>query len=416
MATHRFLGAAAVLSATVGYALGGISSRSTHAAPAPVTPAPPKREVPSRASSPPSAVAPAPLPLAPSASSPPPPPPPPPLATSVLEAIGNTPLIELRSLGPTLPRGARVLAKCEFLNPGGSVKDRAALSIVLDAEARGVLLPGGTLVEGTGGNTGIGLALVAAARGYKCVFTMPPATSSEKVELARSMGARVEVCPAVPFTDPSHYYQRAQAIAKEIPGAVWCNQFEGHANARAHFETTGPEIWAQAGGHVDGLALAAGTGGTIGGLASYLRTRNPALRVFLIDPPGSSLAAYVRTGAVEPSPGNSINEGIGIGRITENFRTAGHIDRVFDGVDQEAVDMAYFLLLREGLWVGPSAALNVVAAVKAARELGEGATVVTVLCDGGARYGTKLWRSEWLKERGLAVCAAVTTGGSPGVA
>jgi len=342
----------------------------------------------------------------------------PPLARSVLELVGGTPLVELTSLSAAT--GCRILAKLEHLGPGGSVKDRAALALLAAAEASGALRAGGTVVEATGGNTGVALALAAALKGYACALTMPPATSDEKVALARALGARVEVCPAVPFGDARHYYARAAAVAAEIPGAVWVSQFENVANARAHAEGTGPEIWEQAGGRVDALALAAGTGGTIGGLTTALRARNPALRVFLIDPPGSSLAALVTRGALAASPGATINEGVGIGRLTANFSLAldAGIEEAFAGVDAEVVDMAAFLLRREGLHVGPSAALNVCGAVKAARRLGPGHTVVTVICDGGARYGTKLWAPDgaFLRERGLAVSPGVAAGGLPQIA
>jgi cysteine synthase A len=354
----------------------------------------------------------APPPPPPPPRAPPPPPPrapPPPLAASVLDLIGNTPLLELRSLSDAT--GCRILVKCEQFTPGGSVKDRAALSIVRAAEASGALAPGGAIVEATGGNTGIALALIAAQRGYRCFLTMPPTTSPEKVALARALGATVEVCAAVAFGEPEHYYARAAAIAAER-GAVWTDQFENAANRAAHFDTTGPEIWAQAGGRVDALALGAGTGGTIGGLATFLRARNPALRVFLIDPPGSALAAYVTRGELVASPGPTINEGIGLARITNNFAAAFPVEAAFQGVDAEVVDMAHFLLRREGLHVGPSAALNVIAAVKAARLLGPGHTVVTILCDGGARYAAKM-APDALAARGLAVSPAVLAGALP---
>lgn len=328
----------------------------------------------------------------------------------VLGAIGNTPLIELRSLSAAT--GCRILAKAEFMNPGGSVKDRAALNIVARLEADGALTPRhrlgpnerkGTLVEGTGGNTGVGLAIVAAARGYDAIFCMPENVSSEKVQLARTLGATVVVCPAVPFTDKRHYYHRAQQIAAETPGAVWTNQFESLMNAAGHYGGTGPEIWKQAGGIVDAFAVSAGTGGTIGGLACYLRERNPTLRVYLADPPGSALASYVQRGELVASAGTTIAEGIGIARLTRNFEAATPIDAAFTVSDQDTVDMAFYLLRQEGVFVGPSAALNVVAAVKAARQLGPGHTVVTVLCDGGRNYMTKMYGADgaWLESRGL---------------
>jgi cysteine synthase A len=347
---------------------------------------------------------------------------PPPLASGIIDMIGNTPLVELRSLSKAT--GRRILAKCEFLAPGGSVKDRAALYLIRAAEADGRLLPGGTIIEATGGNTGIALAAIAAAKGYKCILTVPPTTSEEKVFLARSMGARVEVCANVPFGDPLHYYARAATLAAETAGGVWLDQFENPACAACHYETTGPEIIAQVGrggGKIDGLCLAAGTGGTIGGIAPALRKANSNLRVFLIDPPGSSLASLVNSGELLVIPGTTINEGVGIGRLTRNFKTAlddGKIESAFIGDDQEVVDMAAFLLRREGLFVGPSAALNVCGVVKAARLLPAGSTLVTVLCDSGARYGSKLWKPDgsWLAERGLAVSNSVKEGGLPFVA
>jgi cysteine synthase A len=225
-----------------------------------------------------------------------------------------------------------------------------------------------TIVEGTGGNTGVGMALVAAARGYKAVFTVPSNTAQSKIDVARTFGADVIVCPMVPFDDPRHYYHVAERLSKEIPGAVWGNQFEGLNNSESHARTTGPEIWHQAGHDIDGLVVAAGTGGTMGGLSRYLRSVNPRLAVWLIDPPGSSLSHYVETGEMlPPPPGSTVTEGIGIGRLTNNFASAAKIDGAFRGTNAEAVGMAYYLLRREGIFVGPSAALNVAGAVKLAR-------------------------------------------------
>ena len=363
---------------------------------------------------------------APAAPPSPPPPPPPPAASSVavrsraaqglLETIGNTPLVELRSLSRAT--GCRILAKCEHMGPGGSVKDRPAALIITELERRGLLVPRDareaagderafTIVEGTGGNTGVGMALVAAARGYKCVLTMPSNTAQAKVDVARAFGAEVIVCPMVPFSDARHYYHVAERLSRELPNAVWGNQFEGLDNSEAHFRTTGPEIWKQSGKDVDGLVLAAGTGGTMGGLSRFLRSVNPRLAVWLIDPPGSSLAHFVETGEMAPAAGSTITEGIGIARLTANFASSAKIDGAFRGTNEEAVAMSYYLLRREGIFVGPSAALNVAGAVKLARKLGPGHTVVTVLCDGGARYMSKLYSPEWLKEQGLEAAAAV---------
>jgi cysteine synthase A len=292
------------------------------------------------------------------------------VADGVLDSIGNTPLIEIHSLSRAT--GCRILAKCEHMNPGGSVKDRPAAMIVRMAEEEGRLvpraareaaaasswLPGwlagllgtggtaapvGTIVEGTGGNTGIGLAVVAAARGYKAIFTMPAATSVEKQDMMRAFGAEVIVCPPVPFKDPAHYYQRARIIAEQTPGAVWGSQFENTANMRAHVEGTGPEIWRQCAGKVDGLVVAAGTGGTIGGLSTFLKGKKPDVQVYLIDPPGSCLFNYVTKGEMTATAGSSISEGIGIARLTANF-AAAKVDGAFVGDDQEIVDMAYYLL------------------------------------------------------------------------
>ena len=345
-------------------------------------------------------------------------------AAGLLGCIGNTPLVEIESL--TRATGRRIFAKAEHMNPGGSVKDRPAAAIIAAYEAEGKLVPRDSrepgdateyrIVEGTGGNTGVGMALIAAARGYKATFTVPANVSQEKIDFARTLGAEVIVCPVVPFSDERHYYHLAKRLAESTPGAVWGNQFEGLTNSGSHAASTGPEIWTQCHGKVDGLALAAGTGGTIGGLSRFLLAKNPRLRVAVIDPPGSSLAAFVESGELRlaahagrapdaskmaPQPGSTITEGIGIGRLTANFASSAGVDTAFRGTDADAVAMAYFLLRREGLYVGPSAALNVVGAVKLARELPVGSTVVTVLCDGGARYQSKLFSEAWLRERGL---------------
>jgi cysteine synthase A len=337
-------------------------------------------------------------------------------AQGLLETIGNTPLVELRSLSQAT--GCRILAKCEHMGPGGSVKDRPAAHIITELERRGQLVPREardaagdartfTIVEGTGGNTGVGMALVAAARGYKAVFTMPSNVAQSKIDVARAIGAEVIVCPMVPFSDARHYYHVAERLSRELPNAVWGNQFEGLDNSESHFRTTGPEIWRQAGKDVDGLVVAAGTGGTMGGLSRFLRSVNPRLAVWLIDPPGSSLAHYVETGEMAPAAGSTVTEGIGIGRLTANFASSAKIDGAFRGSNEEATAMCYYLLRREGIFVGPSAALNVVGAVKLARKLGPGHTVVTVLCDGGSRYMNKMFSPEWLKEQGLETAADV---------
>lgn len=337
-------------------------------------------------------------------------------ARGILEAVGETPLVELRSLSRAT--GCRILAKAEHLNPAGSVKDRPASFIVAELEREGRLVPREaraatgdarefTIIEGSGGNTSLGFALVAAARGYKAVFTVPANVAQEKVDLARTFGAEVIVCPVVPFSDPRHYYHMARRLAEETPNAVWGNQFEGLANSESHARTTGPEMWRQSGRAIDGLVVASGTGGTMGGLSRFLRAVNPAVAVWLVDPPGSSLAHFVETGEMAPQPGSTVTEGIGIARLTANFASAAKIDGAFRCSNEEAVAMAYYLLRREGIFVGPSAALNVVGAVKLARKLGPGHTVATVLCDGGARYQSKLYSASWLESQGLTAAAAV---------
>ena len=340
---------------------------------------------------------------------------PPAIVSSVFDTIGNTHLVEVGSLSAAT--GCRILLKCEHMNPAGSVKDRPAAFIIAEAEREGRLIPpgpgrdaagawrarGGTIVEGSGGNTGVALALLGAARGYRVLLTMPVNVSSEKVDCARAMGAEVTLCPQVAFLDERHYYQRAKALVEATPGAVWGNQFEGLANRSAHVAGTGPEIWEQTGGRVDAFCCAAGTGGTLAGVGAFLRSVSPAVRLYLIDPPSSSLLAWVNTGTLAASPGTTITEGIGIGRLTANFLSAPPLNGAFQGTDQEAIDMAHYLLAREGIWVGPSAALNVCGAVKAARLLGPGHTVVTVLCDGGAKYSSKVFNKQWMEERGLRV-------------
>lgn len=313
---------------------------------------------------------------------------------SFSDAVGNTPLIELRRLSRHL--GRRILAKAEFLNPGGSVKDRAALSIVAAAEASGALGPHGTIVEGTAGNTGIALALVANERGYRSVIVVPDDQSAEKIELLRTFGADVRVVPAAPFTNESNYYHVARRIARETPGAVWADQFENTANRRAHFEGTGPEIWRQTGGKIDAFVAAAGTGGTIAGVSLALKEHNPKVLTVLCDPMGSALYHYVSRGELV-AEGESELEGIGIKRLTANFSGAP-VDRAIRVDDRDAIEMAHWLLECEGLFVGGSAALNVVGAARIACDLPEGSCVVTILCDGGQRYLSRLYNDAWLRE------------------
>eukprot|EP00698_Gefionella_okellyi_P008662 TRINITY_DN215_c0_g1_i1.p1 TRINITY_DN215_c0_g1~~TRINITY_DN215_c0_g1_i1.p1 ORF type:complete len:341 (+),score=63.61 TRINITY_DN215_c0_g1_i1:81-1103(+) len=313
-------------------------------------------------------------------------------------SIGNTPLIELKSLSRLT--GRRILAKAEHMNPGGSVKDRAAKWLVEDAERKGLLKPGGTIVEGTGGNTGIGLSLVGRAKGYKTVMVMPENIAVEKIDMMRLLGSEVILQPAVPFKDERHYYHTAARIASERENAVFTNQFESLANAQAHIESTGPEIWQQSGHRVDGFVCSAGTGGTIGGLSRYFRSMNPDVKAYLIDPMDSVLYNYMRDGSMTMLGKMATTEGIGIARLTANFQSA-QLDGAFCGTDREVMEMLYFLLRNEGVLVGPSSALNVCGAVKLARLLPEGATVVTILCDMGERYKSKVFDRKWQESKEL---------------
>ncbi|KAJ3118985.1 Cysteine synthase 1 [Phlyctochytrium bullatum] len=316
-------------------------------------------------------------------------------------AIGNTPLLRLKKV--SAETGCEILGKAEFMNPGGSVKDRAALYVVKDAEERGLIKPGGTVVEGTAGNTGIGLAHVCRAKGYKCVIYMPNTQSQEKIDLLRSLGADVRPVPAVPFTDPANYNHQAKAYAESLTNAVWTNQFDNTANRRAHIETTGPEIWAQTNGTLDAFTCASGTGGTAAGVTRYLKDISKGrVKVFLADPPGSVLYAYKKTGQLERTGTGSITEGIGQGRVTDNM--APDIDLMDDALmvtDEESITMVYRLLDEEGLFVGASSALNVAAAVQAAKILGPGKKIVTIICDGAYRYQSRLFSRKWLESKGL---------------
>ena len=315
-----------------------------------------------------------------------------------IDLVGNTALIRLRRLSEET--GCEILGKAEFLNPGGSIKDRAALWMIRDAEASGALKPGGTVVEGTAGNTGIGIAHICNVRGYACIIYMPDNQSQEKVEILRTLGAEVRVVKTVPYKDDMNYQKQAGRFAAELPGAVWANQFDNVANSRAHYESTGPEIWTQTEGRVDAFTCAVGTGGTLAGVGRYLKECNPDVKIVLADPPGSALYSYVKTGEQVMSPGPSITEGIGNSRVTDNLRGADIDDAIQIG-DQETVSMVYRLLREEGWFFGSSTGLNVAAAVRVARDLGPGHTVVTVLCDGGAKYQSRLFNRAWLRERGL---------------
>ncbi|AFY70052.1 Cysteine synthase [Thalassoporum mexicanum PCC 7367] len=316
--------------------------------------------------------------------------------------VGNTPLIKIESLSAAT--GCNILGKAEFLNPGGSVKDRAALFMVMQAEQDGLLKPGGAIVEGTAGNTGIGLTLVANARGYRSIIVMPNNQSQEKIDLLRTFGAEVELVEPVPFANQNNYYHVARARAEQLDNAFWANQFENLANADAHYQTTGPEIWQQTGGDLDGVVMASGTGGTIGGVSSYLKEQKSEIAAYLIDPPGAAMYGYVNTGEVTKTEGSSITEGIGIGRVTANFARA-KLDGAFRGTDQEVIEMSHFLLKHDGLFLGSSAALNAVGAMRLARKLGSGHTIATILCDGGGRYRSRMYNLDWLKEKDLVPVA-----------
>jgi cysteine synthase A len=328
------------------------------------------------------------------------------MRTGFSGSVGNTPLIRLRRLSEET--GCEILAKAEFMNPGGSVKDRAALAIVSAAEQRGELLPGGTVVEGTAGNTGIGLAHVCNERGYRCVIVMPDNQSPAKYQLLDTLGAEVHRVAAVPYSNPNQYQKVAARLAAQLRGAIWSNQFDNIANREIHLTTTGPEIWAQADGHIDAFVAATGTGGTFSGVSEYLHSRHRTIRCVLADPPGSSLFEYVRHGALKPTGTASITEGIGIARITANLALA-RIDDAVHVEDTETVRFVYRLLHEEGLFLGSTSGINVAAAVRVARELGPGHTVVTVLCDGGANYQSRLFNRAWLAGKGLAAAAPLRT-------
>ena len=318
--------------------------------------------------------------------------------------IGNTPLVRLRQASEET--GCEILAKAEFLNPGGSVKDRAALAIIQDAEARGALKPGGVIVEGTAGNTGIGLALVGNARGYRTVIVIPETQSQEKKDMLRLCGAELKEVPAVPYKDPNNYVHVSGRLAQELNqsepnGAIWARQFDNQANRRGHYETTGPEIWRQTDGKVDGFICAVGTGGTLAGVAMALKERNPAVKIGLADPPGAALFNYYANGELK-AEGSSISEGIGQGRITGNLEALA-IDFPFQIPDEESVPVTFDLLRHEGFVMGASSGVNVAGAKRLAKQLGPGHTVVTILCDWGTRYVSKLWNPAFLREKGLPV-------------
>jgi cysteine synthase A len=319
-------------------------------------------------------------------------------------SIGNTPLIRLE--GPSRETGCEILGKAEFLNPGGSVKDRAAIAIVRDAERSGQLRPGGTIVEGTAGNTGIGLALVGNALGYRTVIVMPETQSQEKKDMLRLVGADLRLVPAVPYKDPMNYVRYSGTLAAELAktepnGAIWANQFDNVANREGHRLTTGPEIWEQTDGRIDAFTCAVGSGGTLAGVGIALKERDPNIRIVLADPMGAALFNYYTAGELK-AEGSSITEGIGQGRITANLEGAP-VDGALQIPDEEALLVLFDLIKTQGLVLGGSSGVNVAAAIRVARDLGPGHTVVTVLCDGGQRYQSKLFNPAFLREKGLPV-------------
>ena len=315
----------------------------------------------------------------------------------LINTIGNTPLIRIKSYSEET--GCNILGKAEFLNPGGSVKDRAASYIIKNAEEKGLLKPGGTVVEGTAGNTGIGLAHICNAKGYKCIIVVPETQSQEKIDLLKILGADVRLVPAVPYKNPENYVKVSSRLAKEIDNAVWANQFDNLANREAHYKTTGPEIWNQTDGKIDAWISATGTGGTYAGTALFLKEQNPKIKCIIADPMGSGLYSYVKTGEIK-SEGNSITEGIGNSRITANIQVAP-IDDSIQINDHPAIQVINQLLSHDGLFMGGSVGINVGAAVALAKKLCAGHTIVTVLCDGGARYQSRIYYKKWLKEKGL---------------
>ncbi len=326
-----------------------------------------------------------------------------------MESIGNTPLIKLNHASKLT--GCEVYGKAEFMNPGGSVKDRAAKAIIENAEKSGELKTGGTIVEGTAGNTGISLAMCANARGYKTVIVLPETQSQEKKDMLRICGADLRLVPAVPYKDPNNYVRYSEKLANDLSkvnskGVIWANQFDNVANQEGHYETTGPEIWKQTNGSIDGFICSVGSGGTIAGISRYLKEQKPDITIGLSDPLGSALYNYYENGELK-SEGNSISEGIGQGRITANLDYA-KIDKAFQVSDQEALPIIFDLHSEEGLLLGGSSAINVAGAIHLAKHLGPGKTIVTILCDSGSRYFTKLWNPEFLKEKNLPVPSWLT--------
>ncbi|TGL38970.1 cysteine synthase A [Leptospira perdikensis] len=314
-----------------------------------------------------------------------------------IDTVGNTPLIRIHSLSEET--GCEILGKAEFLNPGGSVKDRAALYIIEDAEKKGLLKPGGTVVEGTAGNTGIGLTHICNAKGYKSIIVIPETQSKEKIEMLRTLGADVTLVPAVPYSDPGNYVRVSERIARETPNSVWANQFDNLANRNAHFETTGPEIWEQTQGKIDVWTASLGTGGTYAGTGLYFKAKNPKIKCIVADPYGSGIYSFVKTGQITIE-GSSITEGIGQGRITKNMEGMPADDAIRIH-DKEALRILNLVLKQDGLFMGGSVGINLAAAYQIAKDLGPGHTIVTVLCDSGAKYQSKIFNPEFLASKGL---------------
>jgi cysteine synthase A len=319
-------------------------------------------------------------------------------------AIGNTPLIRLKAVSEMT--GCDIYGKAEFMNPGGSVKDRAAKAIIEDAEAKGLIGPGGLIVEGTAGNTGIGLTMVGNAKGYRSVIVMPETQSQEKKDVLRVCGADLRLVPAAPYKDPKNYVRYSEALAKELAethdgGVIWANQFDNVANMQGHYMTTGPEIWQQTDGGVDGFICAVGSGGTLAGVGRFLKEKNANIKIGLADPEGSALFNHYRHGELK-SEGNSISEGIGQGRITANLAEAA-VDMAYQLSDRDALPLIFDLMKHEGLYLGGSTAINVAGALAMAREMGPGHTIVTILCDSGQRYQSKVWNPEFLRSKDLPV-------------
>jgi cysteine synthase len=319
-----------------------------------------------------------------------------------IDSIGNTPLIKLKAASEAT--GCEIYGKAEFLNPGGSVKDRAALAIIEDAEKQGKLRPGGVIVEGTAGNTGIGIALVANARGYRSVIVMPETQSQEKKDMLRLCGADLRLVAALPYANPGNYVRYSGALAEEMAksepnGAIWANQFDNVANREGHYRTTGPEIWEQTDGKVAGFTCSVGSGGTLGGVARALKERNPNVKIALADPMGSALYSWVKRGELK-AEGNSITEGIANGRVTKNLEGTP-IDTAYQITDEEALPVLFDLIEHEGLVLGGSTAINIVGAMRLAKDLGPGKVIVTILADGGQRYQSKLFNPAFLREKNL---------------